>query len=295
MTPEPSLKAQSLTQALTLTADPAGRLIADLHGDFSNGPVSQPPEAGFPFGGLLAALSCEAMRHGLAVRAPLRNLHVQYLSAARFGQPLVFTPRLLRGGRSIAFATVEAGQTVKGSEHRVTHHATATFGDDTPGVAVTPLTRVPPPLDSLDPRDAMRGPMAPHFAQHVEQRFDGGPNILGGNAGRPAVERLWMRCRDGAPLDTTRMAYLLDALYPPSWTLFKRPPMMATVDLRYDFLAEPTPETAPDGWAFFEFSLLDFGGGWTVDEAIAWGADGTPLALARQRRKLAPQRPDRAP
>ena len=62
--------------------------------------------------------------------------------------------------------------------------------------------------------------------------------------------------------------------------------MMTSVDLRYDFLANPTPETAPDGWAFFEYRLLDHGLGWSVDEAVAWGADGRPLALARQRRKL---------
>lgn len=62
--------------------------------------------------------------------------------------------------------------------------------------------------------------------------------------------------------------------------------MMTSVDLRYDFLADPTPETAPDGWAFFEYRLLDHGLGWSVDEAVAWGVDGRPLALARQRRKL---------
>ena len=54
--------------------------------------------------------------------------------------------------------------------------------------------------------------------------------------------------------------------------------------------ADPTPATAPDGWAFFEFRMLDLGLGWTVDEATAWGADGAPLAISRQRRKLLPQR-----
>ena len=68
------------------------------------------------------------------------------------------------------------------------------------------------------------------------------------------------------------------------------PAPMTTVDLRIDILTDPTPETAPDGWAFFEFRMLDLGLGWTVDEATAWGADGTPLAISRQRRKLLPQR-----
>jgi len=270
-----------LLRALTLT--PQGEaLTAELSGEFSNGPVGAPPEAGFPFGGLLAALCAGAMRQGLGITGPLRTLSVQYLAAAKFGQSLTFRPRLLRGGRNVTFSALEAGQ-----GERLTHHATATWGQDAAdAVALTPLRAPPPPLDSLDPAATLKGPMRPRFSQHVEFRFDGGPNILGGNEGRPVVERVWMRTNDGAPLDELRLCYLLDALYPPAWTASKAPPMMTTVDLRYDILATPTPETAPDGWAFFEFRMLDLGLGWTVDEAACWGADGAPLALSRQRRKL---------
>lgn len=281
---------QTLQQALALTPGADGVLSADLHGDFSNGPVSMPPEAGFPFGGLLAALSAQAMRQGLEVTAPLRTLSVQYLSAARYGQPLNFAPRLLRAGRSAAFAQVEASQ----GDGKLTNHATATYGADVAGMAMTPLVAPPPPLASLDPAAGMRGPMAPHFSQHVEYRFDGGPYILSAIEGRAATERAWMRIGDGRALDDIGLCYLLDAIYPPVWTALSKPMAMSTVDLRYDFLADPTPENAPDGWAFFEFRMLDFGLGWTVDEATAWGADGTPLAISRQRRKLAPVRPPRA-
>ena len=281
---------QTLEQALTLTLTPTadGGLSADLHGDFSNGPIGAPPEAGFPFGGLLAALCAAAMRQGLGVTAPLRTLSVQYLTAARYGEPLVLRPRLLRAGRSAAFAQVEAGQ-----GDRLSNHATATYGPDAPGVAMRPLVLPPPPLDSLDPSKQLHGPMAPRFSQHVDYRFDGGPHILTGKNMRSAGERLWMRRGDGAPLDELGLCYLLDAIYPPVWTALDKPAAMSTVDLRYDILTDPTPETAPDGWAFFEFRMLDFGDGWTVDEATAWGADGTPLAMSRQRRRLAPQRPSR--
>jgi hypothetical protein len=101
------------------------------------------------------------------------------------------------------------------------------------------------------------------------------------------------RLRGGRPLDEIGLSFLLDAIYPPVWTAISQPMAMSTVDLRYDFLTDPTPETAPDGWAFFEFRLLDHGLGWSVDEATAWGVDGTPLAISRQRRKLAPVRPGR--
>lgn len=277
------MRPSPIPAALTLIPAEDG-LEAHLSGEFSNGPISAPPEAGFPFGGLLAALCAGAMKQGLEIKAPLRSLSVQYLAAARFEETIRFRPRLLRGGRNVAYAAVEADQ-----GDRLTHHGTATFGLDSHGVALTPLT-APPPLDRLRDGPGIEGPMAPRFSQHVDYRFDGGPNILGGNEGRAAVERVWMRTRDGAPLDDLRMAYLLDALYPPAWTAFTAPPAMTTVDLRYDFLADPTPDSAPDGWAFFEYRLLDHGQGWSVDEATAWGVDGRPLALARQRRKLLPQR-----
>lgn len=276
----------SLDAALTFQILDDGGLSAPVPGHFSNGPSSMAPEKGFPFGGLLAALCAQSMRQGLALTAPLRTLSVQYLSAAKFGEQVAFRPRLLRGGRNVLYAAVEAEQ-----DGRMTHHATGTYGRDATPAPLTPLHASPPPLDRLDPNATIRGPMSPHFAQHVEYRFDGGLNILGGNEGKPVIERTWMRMADGRPLDEVGLCYLLDALYPPAWTASKTPAAMTTVDLRIDILTDPTPQTAPDGWAFFEFRMLDLGLGWTVDEAIAWGADGTPLALSRQRRKLLPQRP----
>ena len=274
----------SLSDTLRLT--PQGEaLTAHLSGDYSNGRMDQPPEAGFPFGGLLAALCAQAMRQGLGLTAPLRTLSVQYLSAARFDDTLAFRPRLLRGGRTVGYAAVETQQ-----DGRLTHNASATFGGDAEGQVRAELAAAIPPLNSLDPAATIAGPMAPRFSQHVEYRFDGGPNILGGNAEKPAVERLWMRMADARPLDDLGLCYLLDALYPPAWTTTRRPSPMTTVDLRYDILADPTPQTAPDGWAFFEFRLLDLGLGWTVDDVTCWGADGAPLALGRQRRKLIPPR-----
>ena len=274
----------SLSDTLRLT--PQGEaLTAHLSGDYSNGRMDQPPEAGYPFGGLLAAMCAQAMRQGLGLTAPLRTLSVQYLSAARFDDTLAFRPRLLRGGRPVGYAAVETQQ-----DGRLTHNASATFGGDAEGQVRAELAAAIPPLNSLDPAATIAGPMAPRFSQHVEYRFDGGPNILGGNAEKPAVERLWMRMADARPLDDLGLCYLLDALYPPAWTTTRRPSPMTTVDLRYDILADPTPQTAPDGWAFFEFRLLDLGLGWTVDDVTCWGADGAPLALGRQRRKLIPPR-----
>lgn len=278
----------SLEQALTLTPTASGVLDAVLHEDFSNAAIAQPPTAGFPFGGLLAALCANAMRQGLELTTPLRTLSVQYLASAAYGEPLAFAPRMLRGGRTVAYTSVEASQA-----GRLTHHAMATWGGDKAGAVIPPTLVPPPPRDSLNPEATIGGPMAPRFARYVDYLFDGGPNILGGNEGREPVERLWMRMKGGRPLDESDLCYLLDALYPPSWTAFSRPPMMTTIDLRYDLFEAVTPETAPDGWLFFEYRVLMLENGWTVDDAVAWTPDGRPLAASRQRRKLLGDRPER--
>ncbi|RZJ88226.1 MAG: thioesterase family protein [Brevundimonas sp.] len=275
-----------LDTALMLKPTEDGGLAGAVAPAFSNGPRSLPPEKGFPFGGLLAAMAARALRQGLAIEAPLRSLSIQYLAAAPFGAPIVFRPRLLRGGRNVLYAGLEAEEA-----GRLTHHAAAVYGRDSDTPPNRPLHRPPPPIDSLRPKGTVEGPLAPHFARHVEYRFDGGPNILGGNIGKTeVVERTWMRMIDARPLDEAGLCFLLDALYPPAWTTSATPPAMTTVDYRIDILTDPSPATAPDGWAFFEFRMLDLGAGWTVDEAAAWGVDGTPLAVSRQRRKLIPQR-----
>jgi acyl-CoA thioesterase len=276
----------TLDAALRMRTTDDGGLAVAVAPEFSNGPRGMAPEKGFPFGGLLAALVARAMTQGLAIQAPLRTLSVQYLAAAPFGAEIVFRPRLLRGGRNVLYAALDADE-----GGRPTHHASAVYGRDADTPPIRPLLMPPPALDSVSSRGTVEGPMAPHFARHVEFRFDGGPNILGGNAGKTeVVERTWMRLINGRPLDDVGLCFLLDALYPPAWTAGPTPPNMTTVDFRIDILTDPTPETTPDGWAFFEFRMLDLGAGWTVDEATAWGADGTPLAVSRQRRKLIPQR-----
>jgi len=83
--------------------------------------------------------------------------------------------------------------------------------------------------------------------------------------------------------------FLLDGLYPTYFTALPAPPIVsASVDLRVDLLAGLTPDTSPEGWAYFHFTSLDVGGGWAVEDGVAWAPDGKPLALVRQRRKLSP-------
>ena len=275
---------QTLSQALALSSDGEGGLTANLSGAFSNAPQAMPPEKGAPFGGLMAALAGTAARQGLDLQNPLRSLTVQYLAAARF-EPIAFQPTLLRGGRNIAYAMVAAGQ-----PDRPALQALATFGRDVPGPELTPLVAAAVPVDQLEttPLHPMFGPW---FTRHIEHRFESGPRLFGQNPPESPVLRAWMRTTDAVPLDEARLLFLLDGVYPTYWTALPAPPVIsASVDLRADLFGDLTPETSPEGWAFFEFRTMDLGGGWAVEDGVAYAPDGRPLAVVRQRRKLMPGR-----
>ncbi len=275
---------QTLAEALALKNDGAGGLTARLTGGFSNAPQSAPQERGAPFGGLMAALAAGAMRQGLGIETPLQSLTVQYLAAARF-EDAVFTPTMNRGGRNVAYASVIGGQ-----GDRPAIQALGTYGRDVTGPVLTPLTASPPPVKDLDPTP-LDPAFGPWFTRHIDHRFVSGPKLFGENAGRTPELGCWMRTIDGAPLDEARLLFLLDGLYPTYFTAFPAPPnISASVDLRADLLTELTPDTSPEGWAWFHFTSRDVGGGWAVEDGVAHGLDGRPLALVRQRRKLLPTR-----
>lgn len=279
--PTPS-EAISLEQALTLAPLPGrpAALTANVDISFSNAPLVTAPAKGAAFGGLMAALAARAAREGLGISTPLLTLTVQFLAGARF-EPVAFDPTLLRGGRSVSYASVIASQ-----PGRPVLSALATFGTLTETATVKPLTPSPRPFEALDP-NPVDPRLAPWFTRYIEHRFDGGHGLFGKNPVSNPTLRLWMRTRDGRPLDELRLCFLLDGIFPAYFTVLPYPPLIsASADLRYDFIEALTPETSPNGWAIFEFTVRDVGGGWALDDGIAYAPDGRPLALARQRRKF---------
>ena len=275
---------QTLAEALTLTDNGSGGLTARLTGGFSNAPQSAPQERGAPFGGLMAALAAGAMRQGLGLETPLQSLTIQYLAAARF-EDIDFVAEMARGGRNVAYASVTGGQ-----PGRPAIKALGTFGRDVDGPVLTPLAVPLPALEGL-PSTPLDTGFGPWFTRHIDHRFVDGPRLFGENAGRTPELGCWMRTIDAEPLDEARLLFLLDGLYPTYFTALPAPPIIsASVDLRADLLAELTPDTSPEGWAYFLFTSRDVGGGWAVEDGVAQAPDGRPLALVRQRRKLLPTR-----
>lgn len=252
-----------------------GGLVASPPLSLSNGPVTQDPLSGAPFGGYLAALCVKAARDSLGVETPLRTLQVQFLSGARF-EPVRFTAERLRGGRSTDFIRVEASQ---GGRRILT--ALVTFGADGEGPAVQPLA-----AEAASPPAVSQGglsPLRPHATNQVEYRFGADPRV-GGGAAEATVEG-WYRMADRGPLDELKLCYLLDAIFPAFFPVTGGMPV-TTVDLRYDVFGQIGPEVAPDGWVRFDYATRDFANGWAVEDGFAWSAAGRPLASARQLRKM---------
>jgi len=270
-------ETKDLDRTLTFRRD-GEAMIAAIPASLSNAPQNFDPQKGAPFGGLMAALAVKAAREGLGIDCPLRTLNVQYLAAARF-EDVRFTAETLRGGRSTHFAEVRAGQ-----EDRPAIVASATFGSAGRGPAVTPLAAVRPlkPLEEIESVDLNPG-FAPWFTRWVEYRF--AEEFKGfGNHDEPKV-RVWLRLKDGKPLDTDRLCFLLDAVFP-NYFMTAGLSLSTTVDLRYDLFRDITPETSPQGWAYFEFQTHHVEEGWAVEDGIALAPDGTPIAAARQLRKM---------
>lgn len=280
------MTVQTLDEALVLTSDGEGGLIAPLTPAFSNAPMAWPAERGAPFGGLMAALAAKAAREAVRSNKPLRTVATQFLVGSKF-KPLRLTGELLRGGRSAEYVSVRAGQ-----GQRLTMSGLVTFGAPGVGPELRAASITPPPLADQPPTPMGGEDFAPHFLRYVEQRFVGGIKLFGRNdEDRMGV---WMRTTDGKPLDEARLAFLLDATFPVYWTMLPAPPAVsATADLRYDFFGPIPEDAAPDGWTYFEFVSRDSHGGWTVEDATAWAQDGRPLAVGRQLRKVLASRTPR--
>ncbi len=269
---------EDLDAVLGFNPDSDGGLVAAIPESLSNAPQSMDAGRGAPFGGLMAALTVKAARELLGVTAPLRTLTVQFLAGAKFDR-VRFTAESLRGGRSTHFAEVRGGQA-----ERTAVVAGLTFGRDGPGPDVRPQRAVTParPLADIESVDLNPG-FAPWFTRWVEYRF--AEDFKGFGEHDEPVVKVWLRLKDRKPLDELRLAFLLDAVFP-NYFMVAGPSISTTVDLRYDLFDPLPPDLSPDGWAYFEFRSNDVNGGWAVEDGVALAPDGTPIAAARQLRKM---------
>lgn len=266
----------SLDEALAFTPAAGDGLSLPIPLSLSNGVLRREPRKGGPFGGFMLTAAVRAAREILGATAPLRTVTVQFLSAARF-EPVRFEAEALRGGRSALFAGVRAAQGDK-----PVLAALAAFGADGAGPAHRPLAITPArPLHAIETSE-IDAPFRPWFTRWVEYRFALEPRF---GEQDEAVVKVWMRLKDGKPLDEARLCFLMDAIWP-NFFMVTDMPMTVTADMRVDVFDPLTPDVSPEGWAYFEFRTGDAASGWAVEDGVAVAPDGRPLGVARQLRKV---------
>ena len=266
----------ALDEALAFAPGADGALSLTTPLSLSNGVLRREPHKGGPFGGYMLSAAVRAARAQLGATAPLRTVTAQFLAAARF-EPVEFRAETLRGGRSTLYAGVRAEQAGK-----PILAALATFGADGAGPAHRPLAITPAaPLDAIASSE-LDAPFRPWFTRWVEYRLAMEPRF---GAQDEAVVKVWMRLKDGKPLDEARLCFLMDAIWP-NFFMVTDMAMTATADMRVDLFDPLGPDVSPDGWAYFEFRTGDASSGWAVEDGVAIAPDGRPLGVARQLRKV---------
>lgn len=267
----------ALDDALAFTRQDDGGLFLTTPLSLSNAAIRREPHKGGPFGGYMLAAVVRAAREQLGAAAPLRTVTAQFHAAARF-EPVAFRAETLRGGRSTIYAGVRAEQGAK-----PILAALATFGADGPGPAHRPLAIEPAaPLDAIESSE-LDAPFRPWFTRWVEYRLAMEPRF---GEQDEAVVKVWMRLKDGRPLDDARLCFLMDAIWPNFFMVTDIQALTATADMRVDLFDALTPDVSPDGWAYFEFRTGDASSGWAVEDGVAIAPDGRPLGVARQLRKV---------
>jgi acyl-CoA thioesterase len=226
------------------------------------------------FGGLSAALCLAAAQRALPDLPPLRSAQFAFLGPV--GGPVSMTPRLLRRGKSSAFAAVD--MTSGGS---LATQALLSFGasrDSQYQYRSHPMPQVPPP-DSV-PAFFRAG--KPKFVQHFEGSSAGGARLVS-RASKPELV-LWLRHRDPVAMTTLPGVLALGDVPPAAaYTLLSAPAPVSSMTWSVEMINPGAALHAPpDAWYLLRSTGEDVREGYSVQDMALWAQDGTLITLARQ-------------
>ncbi len=223
------------------------------------------------YGGLTAALCVAAAEAAWPDMPPLRSAQFTFVGPA--GGAVRMAPRLLRRGKSTVFVAVDLS-----GEAGLATHATLVFAAArTSAYAHLDLPAPGCPLPAACP-PFFEAPGAPNFAHHFEYLQAGGASPRTGGA---PYYRLWLRHRDASlGGGMAALVALADAPPPAAMAMFTAPAPISTMTWAMDVFDVPEAEGAP--WRLMTCEAERVADGYSTQEMIIWGEDGTPLMLARQ-------------
>ena len=99
-----------------------------------------------------------------------------------------------------------------------------------------------------------------------------------------------MRFADGRAIDAPGFAVLLDGHAPSLYATFEAPVRMPLRQYVVEF-GDELSRLPSVPWVLVRVRMAHAGGGWVIDETVAWSAGGRFLASARQHRELLTREP----
>jgi acyl-CoA thioesterase len=230
------------------------------------------------YGGLMAALLYEAMRHKVSAERRVRSLAITFVGPALAGVPLAFEVEMLREGKGVSSLL---GRAVQGGQ--VVTLMQASFGAPRASQVTVhnrPVAEMTALADTTE-LPFMPG-ITPEYLRHVALRWGIGampfthtPSLAMGG---------WMRLREPGPvraLDEARLLVLVDAWPPAVLPHLKAPAPGSTLTWTIEFV-QPAPATDTEQWcrycAVVEHALDGYG----HTAAGIWNQSGDLLAISRQ-------------
>lgn len=226
------------------------------------------------FGGLTAALCVAATERLIPDLPPLRSAQFTFMGPV--GGDVTIHPRLLRRGRSSAFAAVELRmETGPGT------HALLSFGQARESLyryRSQPMPAAPPPATTADFFRAGK----PAFVQHFEGFVAGGQRLVS-RAAHPEIQ-IWLRHRDPRAMAMLPGVIALgDAPPAAAYTMLSEPVPVSSITWSIELVDAAAALTAPgEAWYLLRSTSEDVRDGYSVQNMALWAQDGTLITLARQ-------------
>jgi len=225
------------------------------------------------YGGLTAALAVQqCLVNGGTDLPALKSAHISFVGPA--SGDLVFTPTLLRRGKSVTSVNVDCqcgADIVLRAALTFAQARTSTVAHDFSSPPTVKSPSACPPLHAEDLG------VAPAFIANFEMRSAGGSLPL--SAAREPELLFWMRHRDAQGVDpAVALVALADAMPPAAMASFTAPAPVSSMTWSVEL---PRPPASGDWFLMRAFSR-QASNGYSIEDLEIWDEDGHSVLCSRQ-------------
>lgn len=230
------------------------------------------------FGGLVAALTYEAMQAQVPADRPVRSLAITFVGPLMVDTPVSFEAEVLREGKAVSQVLGRAVQ-----DGQVVAIIQGSFGAARTSAIQVPAEPAPamPPVDECLELPFVAG-VAPEFTRYLAMRWGIGGLPFSGNPSREMGG--WVRLRgevEREPVTVAHLLALVDAWPPAPLSHLKRFAPGSSLTWTIEFI-QPVPPFDTHEWCRYRAVIEHAQDGYGHCAAALWTAEGELLALSRQ-------------